>query len=902
MLFRFRGQLPPPDDIVIVAIDDASLQRVGKWPWPRSVMASVLDRINEARPMAVGLDVIYAESSDPVDDKLLTEAIRRNGRVVLPAQLTEFETTQSDIGGSSTWLLPLPEMRGAAGAIGHAHADPDVDGVLRTVQLSKADAKGERLWAFGLEILRVAERIPAERIDELTGTLRVGRYEIAIQDEAEKSSLPGVTIIRPNEMIINYLGPPRTFPYYSIADVLDGKFPASTFTNKIVLIGAVAQTMGDTRITPFIHYGDFERQNGTGMPGIEVHANVIETIRRGVWLNPRPDLHGFGIALLVILCAAAIVRLLDGWRVIVLLSLLLGLIITGSLYVFNHYYIIPPVVPMLTGFFTVMPLLLLNSSIAASHDLDKKLNKLARIQKRFMSHRAQEDSFSTSLSFLGSILRAETVALFRQASSGRALQLKNYVGPKPVEVETSSEVNAAEMVAEDSSSTLRVPLIDESEPLGMLLIKRDACEPFSESERQLAREFGEGLAGELKAVERSSQLRGRSLPISLPHNITWKLRAVEEITAHLIARISFMNQAFISMTDGLLVADITGQVVFANPAARPFWDGLRTDALTGKSLTELFVERGIIDLDNLRETMREVMGGRNVLMDVESSGTEGRFYTVQFSAVVAGVNPAIEIQPQVDNSQAEESLRVIGLIVIISDITKRRELERVKAETLQLVSHELRTPLTSIRGLSEALLKYPVPEDASPEMLETIHSEAVRMSELINSYLDVTRIESGAQSLTRRPVSVNNLITECVRVLSGVAADKRIKINLKLEEPSPTLLCDAQLLTQAVNNLLSNAIKYSPASSDVEIGSARDNARVCIYVRDHGYGIPKESQGRVFEKFYRLERDTKSDVVGTGLGLPLVKEIVERHGGQVILQSQPHQGSTFTIHMPTQRA
>ena len=792
MLFRFRGKLSPPSDIVIVAIDDESLQRIGKWPWPRSVMASALDRLTTARTLAVGLDVIYAESSDPAEDQLLRDAIGRNGRVVLPAQLTEFETPRSDMGGSSAWLTPLPELRDAASAVGHAHADPDVDGVLRTVELSKADAKGERLWAFGLEMLRVAEQIPPEKVEELTGSLRVGRHEIDIQDEAVKSTLPGVTIIRPNEMIINYLGPPRTFPYYSIADVVDGRIPSSIFTNKIVLIGAVAQTMGDTRITPFIHYGDSEHQGGIGMPGVEVHANVIETIRRGVWLNPRPDWHGFGIALLVILCAAAILRLLDGWRALAGLSLLLALVIAGSLYVFNHYFIIPPAVPMLTGFFTVVPLLLLNSSVTASRDLDQKLDKLALIQKRLMSRRAVEDSLST---------------------------------------------------------------------------------------------------------ERSSRLQGRRLPVSLPRNITWKLRAVDEITADLIARISFMNQAFISMTDGLLVADVTGQVVFANPAARPFWDGLETEALTGKSLTELFVERGIIESESLREMMREVLKGRNLLMDVElSSGTEGRFYTIQFSAVLAGVNPAIEFRQRVDDSQAPGNLRVIGLIVIINDITKRRELERVKAETLQLVSHELRTPLTSIRGLSEALLRYPVPADASPEMLETIHSEAVRMSELINSYLDVTRIESGSQALTRRPLILNQLLTECVHLIGKLAADKRI--NLQLEEPSPTLLCDAQLLKQAVNNLLSNAIKYSPADSEVLIGTVMDEGRVLIYVRDQGYGIPKEFQGRVFEKFYRLERDSKSEVVGTGLGLSLVKEIIERHGGQVTLDSELNQGSTFTIHLP----
>lgn len=904
MLFRFRGGLEPPDDIVIVAIDDASLQRVGNWPWPRSVMASALDRISQAHPRAVGLDIIYAETSDAAQDKLLIEAIGRSGRVVLPAQLTEVEATQSNLRGSSTWLLPLPEIGTVAAATGHAHADPDVDGVLRTVQLSKADERGERLWAFGLETLRVAEQIPPQGIKELKGSLRLGRYEIAIHDEAENSSIPGVTIIRPNEMLINYLGPPRTFHYYSISDVLDGKIPAAAFNNKIVLIGAVAQTMGDTRITPFISYSGIDRQGGTGMPGVEVHANVIETIRRGAWLNPRSDWLGFGITLLVILAAAVIVRLLDGWRVIALLSLLLSLIIIGSLYVFDYYFIIPPVVPMLTSFLTVVPLLLLNSSITASRDLDRKLDKLARIQKRFMSQRAPEDTFYTSLSFLGSILRARSIALFQKPARGRALQLKACFGSEPERGESMSVTHSAGITDEASLHTLRLPLVDEAEAVGMLLIKRDLKEPFSESELKLAREFAEGLAAELRANEQSSQVWGRSFPVKLPHNITWKQRAVDDITAHLIARIGFMNQVFTSMTDGLLVADIKGQVVFANPAARPFWDGLEIDVLTGKGLNELLVEREIIDPDSLRVAMRKVMSGQNVLTDVELPGRERRFYTLQFSAVIAGDNLASDI-PSKDNvpqPSIKENSKVIGLIVIINDITKRRELERVKAETLQLVSHELRAPLTSIRGLSETLLKYPVPEEASPEILATIYSESVRLSELINRYLDVTRIESGAHLLARLPVNINHLITDCARMTGSIATEKSVRIKLKLHEPLPTLSGDQQLLTQAINNLLINAIKYSPADSEVEIGSARDEEHVCIYVRDHGYGIPLEFQARVFEKFFRLERDVQSETVGTGLGLALVKEIVERHDGQVTLESEPDRGSTFTIRLPLQRS
>jgi signal transduction histidine kinase/CHASE2 domain-containing sensor protein len=780
MLFRFRGRVEPPRDIVVVAVDDASLQRVGNWPWPRSVMAEALDRISSGRPRAVGLDVVYAEASDPAQDRPLAEAIRRSGRVVLPAQLTELTAAQEENQDSSGWLLPLPDIRAACAAVGHAHADPDVDGVLRTVQLSKADERGERLWAFGLETLRVAEGLPPNAVEELEGKLRLGRYEIAVHNETEKSDIPGVTLIRPNEMIINYLGPPRTFPYYSIADVLDGGVQPSTFENKIVLVGAVAQTLGDTRITPYISYADGGRQGGTGMPGVEVHANVIETMRRGMWLTPRADAAGFAVALLVILCAAALVRLLDGWRVAAGLAVLMFVIVAGSLYVFTRYFVMPPLVPTLTGLFTVVPLLLLDNSVRASRDLDDKLDRLARIQKRFLPRRASD-----------------------------------------------------------------------------------------------AKEISDGRLA------------------ALPHNVAWKLRAVDEITAQLVARVGFMNQVFTSMTDGLLVADTAGRVVFANPAARGFWD--EDEVLVGKSLEELFVGGGVLKGEALRDLMRGVREGRGASTEVELSGRAGRFYTLQFSPVMAGEEDESDADENPDGSQATA---VVGLVVILTDVTKRRELERVKAETLQLVSHELRTPLTSIRALSDLLLKFPVPETDSRESLRTIYSEAVRMNELINLYLDVTKLESGAQALARTRVPANELIEACVRAFARTAAEKGIRLSAKLTESSPTLYADRQLLTQAVNNLVGNAIKYSPADSEVEVGSTIDDGHGCVYVRDRGHGIPREFHARVFEKFYRLERDVKSEVVGTGLGLPLVKEIVERHGGRVTLESEPGAGSTFTIHLP----
>ncbi|MGH9832058.1 MAG: CHASE2 domain-containing protein, partial [Blastocatellia bacterium] len=381
MLFRLRGVSNAPADIVIVAIDDHSLQRIGQWPWPRSVMASALDKLTQAKPRAVGLDVVYAEPSAIEDDRRLAAAIARNGRVILPTQL--YETA---INGHQTtaWLRPLPEFANAAKAVGHAHVSPEVDGMAHGIQLSKTDDRADKLWAFSLEVVRVAENIAADDVEEQAGLLRFGAYRIPVRDEATGSTIPGVTIVRQNEMMINFAGPAGSFRRYSIADVIDGKIAPSALAGKIVIIGAVAESMGDTRVAPFMHYSAGWSQGGQEMPGVEIHANIINTIRGRLSFRALPDWLVFVAALAVILLSALTIRWFDGWRQITILGLILLSIIIGSFFAFSHYLIVPPLPAMLTGFAAVIPLLL-NRALTASRELDTKLAALVSSQKGFLS-------------------------------------------------------------------------------------------------------------------------------------------------------------------------------------------------------------------------------------------------------------------------------------------------------------------------------------------------------------------------------------------------------------------------------------------------------------------------------------------------------------------------------------
>lgn len=902
-LFRLRGELPAPDDILIVAIDDASLQRVGRWPWPRSVMADALERISRAQPRAIGLDVIYAEESDPEADARLAEAIRRSQRVVLPAQLIESALEASPDRAEMAWLLPLPALQPVVAGIGHAHIAPDIDGVLRSAQLSKADDRAQRLWAFALEVIRISDRIAPEDFAELPGALRFGPYRIPVLDEAVLAEdTPGLTFIRQNEMLINYVGPTMSFRYLSLADVLDDRVPPDQLTGKIVLIGATAPTLGDTRISPFMRYSASGRQGGEEMPGAEVHANIIHTIRGRLHLRPVPEGLVWLLSLAVIGAATLAIRWLDGWRQVVALIAILIAVVLGSLYAFNQHYIIPPLPAMLVGYATVIPLLLLDRTLAASRDLDAKLAALTRAPRGFpLTDRHAPVPLSSAVAFIGAALGAETVALFL-AEGGQALRLAAHYGQRPTQDELRLKENRLPASpAQDTQVTL--PLMRDEAEVGALAVARRGGEPFEPDERRFLREAAAHLAARLVPARRTDDTDERAR-FSLPRTLAWKLRAVDDITAQLVARASFMDRVLGSMADGVLVADLTGQIVFANRQAAQVWDTQLPD-LAGASLPVLLTESGALDSDAQRRAWRSAIAGQDFTTEFAlRSGLTARYYALSLSALVAPQEASIppggravdEAAPAFASSAG--ATRVVGFVALISDITKRRELDQVKTETLQLVSHELRTPLHSIQGLSDVLIKFPVAADEAQEMLRTIRSEALRLSETINRYLDIARLESGAQALQFAPVALESLLADCVRALAPLAAEKLIAIKQRVPLSLPPARADAQLLTQAVTNLLSNAIKYSPAGSRVTVEATSEGDSLRLAIRDEGPGLPPGERDRIFEKFYRLERDEASSVVGTGLGLPLAKEIVEQHGGAITVESALGTGSTFIINLP----
>ncbi|MDT4954670.1 MAG: hypothetical protein QOJ02_2808 [Acidobacteriota bacterium] len=252
------------------------------------------------------------------------------------------------------------------------------------------------------------------------------------------------------------------------------------------------------------------------------------------------------------------------------------------------------------------------------------------------------------------------------------------------------------------------------------------------------------------------------------------------------------------------------------------------------------------------------------------------------------------------NENSAGNARPLCLAVTVRDVTRIKEYDKLKSDMISLMSHELRTPITSINGFAELLMNDEAIPAESREFLSIINSESQRLSRMINTFLAVTQLEAAdKQEVLKIPLKLDDVVRETLTSLQPVAKKKRIRL---VEQPSsrlPPVAADRSLITQVVTNLIGNAIKYSPERTTVTISTELEADTVRLSVEDRGYGIPPESVDRVWEKFYRVARDgQEKDEESTGLGLSFVREVVEQHGGTVLLESEVGRGSKFSFTLP----
>jgi len=253
------------------------------------------------------------------------------------------------------------------------------------------------------------------------------------------------------------------------------------------------------------------------------------------------------------------------------------------------------------------------------------------------------------------------------------------------------------------------------------------------------------------------------------------------------------------------------------------------------------------------------------------------------------------------SSVFDEVQQISGVVAVLHDITKEKEIAKTKNDFVSHVSHELKTPLASISAYAEMLVDGEAKdEQMTKEFYTVIQSQAKRLNRLIEDILNISRIESGLIKVEKKPVSLALIIQEQLQMIQSYAAEKNIKIVCPQLIVFDQVWGDKDMLTQVCINLLSNAVKYTPPGGSVTISIDVDDAAglAKVSIADTGVGIPPAQIEHLFEKFYRVE-ENKKVAKGTGLGLNLVKQIIEKvHNGRVFVKSTVGQGSTFGFELP----
>lgn len=257
---------------------------------------------------------------------------------------------------------------------------------------------------------------------------------------------------------------------------------------------------------------------------------------------------------------------------------------------------------------------------------------------------------------------------------------------------------------------------------------------------------------------------------------------------------------------------------------------------------------------------------------------------------------------QVQTAVIRDEEHVAGVVAIIHDVTEVRNLERMRSNFFSTVSQELRSPLASILGFTRTLLEDReefFDSEVRHEFLSIVEHECNRINRLVTDILHVSRIDEGrALELHPKRVDLAELIDRVVAAQRSYATTHSFRIDLAPEVTSTPIVADEDKVDQILTNLLSNAIKYSPQGGDITISGQLGEGRVEVCISDEGIGIPSDQIRRVFERFHRVETTDQRRTAGTGIGLYIVKHLVEAHGGNIWVESEPGQGSHFYFTLP----
>lgn len=432
-------------------------------------------------------------------------------------------------------------------------------------------------------------------------------------------------------------------------------------------------------------------------------------------------------------------------------------------------------------------------------------------------------------------------------------------------VSTDTRVSAAQLLEEEGiRAFVSVPLLGRHGATGSLNVYRRHPHTFTRDELDLVAGFADVVGAALENAHLREKMNG----------------AVAELATQRATLASIVQNA----ADGIALIDDQWRVLLLNPACERL-TGWRAEEVVGQ-LCSQFLRCHHCDEEPLCENACP-------MLPIFNLGSAA----VPYRELLVNTRDGGERWVGISWSVARDGpSRRPTAVMVLRDITAAKEVDQMKSAIIGLVSHELRTPLTSIRMLSELLLEHQFDSAERKEMLRDIVRESQRLGQLIDNILEVARIEGGQVPLHLELLELGPIVGEAVALLRAQSAIHAFQV--EMPEDFPPVRADPDRLRQILDNLLANAVKYSPAGGRVTVRAVAGADEAYVSVSDEGLGIAPEEVMRLFEPFRRMTSPDVIGVPGTGLGLHIVRSLLERQGGRIWAESTPGEGSTFTFALP----
>lgn len=829
--------------VVIVALDDASLEAYGRSPtqWSRRLYADLIQHLSTANARVIAFDVLFSEPSE--DDNLVAEAMQQarsseaRTRVIMPIVGVNFVVT-SPIGSTGifydTELRPIDVIANEADYLGYINAFPDRDGAIRR-QASFITSSDEVGFTFSIATFLAYLRIPSSAAQQV----------ITVEDDILSITPQHPVPIDENGLWRqNFFGTPTTtFPIISMVDVLEENIDPAIFADKVVLIG-LYNSIGAIDL-----YHVPTATQGLLMAGIEVHAHAIETLMHDNAIGEFPLLWRIiTISTIAILTSLLTVFLRWYWEILLSLLLVLVFIISVSFY----FQLTNTLIDLMDGFLAIALTLLFSIGL----DITTEINR--RQKTEFLLHSAVALSaqelaidrvFRAIAQDIEAIVRvrAGNIHLFTEDTEqhydfpeGRPANPK--LKTKGLSLKAvHDKVYQSQQLVHDGEY-FAIPMLWQKRLIGIIALEFAPKTRITHKQQQLLQDLVWQLAPALENVRLYDETRNQK----------------DLIEAILYASPSIH-----------IILDSKRQIVKSNDAFHTLIDAQLSTSAQGRDLVQILEEVGLADSSEVQVWFASpgIFQHEIELLDKTFSINASFLYGVDF------------------------------WLITLSDITTLAELSQLKTHMIRMASHDLKNPISTVLGYANLIsMKMENFTEKQVRYINSIERAADTMLQIVTDILNLEQLR--AANVTPEPTDLMRIVHDLIVRHEPNFAMKSQTFQTELTSDNVVVLAQPGQLSQAITNLLDNASKYTPDSGQITLRVTANKDSVQVEVEDTGYGIPKEGQARLFEAFYRVKTASTSQISGTGLGLNMVKSIIEAHHGRIWVNSEEGTGSTFFVELP----